>query len=527
MLLNSYEFLFVFLPLTLFVFFSLSKWVSSKTAIASLVIASLVYYGWWNPIYLVLILFSILSNYLIGCMLCKQYPQPDLNAIFYRKAILGIGIAFNLSLLGFFKYTHFFIENINVILSFSFHLRQLILPLAISFFTFQQIAFLVDAYKGETREYSFLHYCLFVTFFPQLIAGPIVHHKEMLSQFGNEKIYKFRYENFNLGWTLFIIGLAKKVLVADEISTFATPIFDAVNNGETLTFFEAWMGALSYTFQIYFDFSGYSDMAVGLGKMFGIRLPINFNSPYKATNIIDFWRRWHITLSRFLKDYLYIPLGGNRKGSFRRYLNLFVTMLLGGLWHGANWTFIVWGGLHGVYLIVNHLWQFVKETLWKGQGHPSRGGQKFAQCITFFAVTIAWVFFRSENIQDALGILRGMAGMNGAVLPIRYLNSFEPLVPFLSGMGIEFGAAPYIQGFLYKSFFLFSLFVIVWFFPNSYQIMPKQKTALIPKRLEGQLCKRTRTKWHPTLRIALVNSIIAVCLILSLSSKSEFLYFNF
>jgi alginate O-acetyltransferase complex protein AlgI len=350
MLFNSYTFIFIFLPITLLVFFSIGGKGHHRIAIAWLVAASLFFYGWWNPAYLSLILGSILFNYAVGVALSNLQAQSSASHL-TKKIILSFGILVNLFLLAYFKYANFFVDNLNSLSGSNFHLQTIILPLAISFFTFQQITYLVDAYKGETREYNFLHYCLFVTFFPQLIAGPIVHHREMLPQFVKNTIYKFNHQHLAIGLTIFFIGLFKKVVLADGVAVYATPVFEAAEQGVMLTFFEAWAGALAYTFQLYFDFSGYSDMAIGIARMFGIRLPLNFNSPYKSVNIIEFWRRWHITLSRFLRDYLYIPLGGNRKGKFRRYINLMITMLLGGLWHG--WLDICYVGSFAWFLFNN------------------------------------------------------------------------------------------------------------------------------------------------------------------------------
>ena len=309
-----------------------------RMAMGWLVIASLFFYAWWNPVYLGLILVSILFNYTLGAILYKKR----------RKMLLVLGIAINLALLLYFKYAMFFVSTFNALTGGDFYIKQIVLPLAISFFTFQQIAYLVDVYRGRTYEYNFLHYCLFVSFFPQLISGPIVHHGEMLPQFEKKRVYRLNYEDLSVGLSVFFIGLFKKVVLADGMAEYATPIFNAVSQGIPLSFFESWLGLLAYGLQIYFDFSSYCDMAIGLGRMFGIYLPINFYSPYKAVNVIDFWRKWHITLSRFLRDYLYIPLGGNRKGRVRRYTNLMITMLLGGLWHGANWTFVIWGFLFGI-----------------------------------------------------------------------------------------------------------------------------------------------------------------------------------
>lgn len=368
------------------------------------------YYGYWKPIYLLLIVASILFNYGIGTYLAK--------GSYRRKTVLAAGVAANLSTLGYFKYANFFAENLNRVLppdEFHFDLPDIVLPLAISFFTFQQIAFLVDAYRRETSEYNFLNYSLFVTFFPQLIAGPIVHHKEMMPQFADDKSSRLNWDSFAMGISAFSIGLFKKVGIADTAARYATPMFEkaeALTGPGTLTFFEAWGGTLSYAFQIYFDFSGYSDMAIGLGLMVGIQLPINFNSPYRSVNIIEFWRRWHMTLSRFLRDYLYFPMGGNRKGRNRRYTNLMITMFLGGLWHGASWNFVLWGGLHGLFLVINHVWRGSPFGRSRKEG---RGSFYTAGCIalTFAATTLAWVFFRAPTLSGAMSVYAAMLGLNG------------------------------------------------------------------------------------------------------------------
>ncbi|RMH23826.1 MAG: MBOAT family protein, partial [Planctomycetota bacterium] len=308
MLFNSYIFIFAFLPATLILYVIASR-VHVRAAIATLVVASLFYYGWWAPRYVFLILFSILFNYALGFLLASE-DRPRRA----KKRVLALGVAVNLGLLAYFKYAMFIADNLSALLDTPINIGTIVLPLAISFFTFQQIAYLVDAFRGLTREYSFVDYCLFVTFFPQLIAGPIVHHGEMLPQFADRRTARPSADNLTIGLSIFAAGLFKKVVIADGVSVTANKVFDAAAAGGSVTFVDAWAGALAYTMQLYFDFSGYSDMAIGLGRMFGIRLPVNFDSPYKARSIVDFWRRWHITLSRFLRDYLYIPLGGNRRG---------------------------------------------------------------------------------------------------------------------------------------------------------------------------------------------------------------------
>jgi D-alanyl-lipoteichoic acid acyltransferase DltB (MBOAT superfamily) len=369
---------------------------------AWLVLASLFFYGYWNPNYLLLILSSMLVNFALGTALhrTKKNHNHKLHHQPQRKSILIGGILFNLGLLGYFKYVDFFIQNINWAFDSGVAPLELALPLAISFFTFQQIAYLVDSYQLDTQEYEFLNYCLFVTFFPQLIAGPIVHHKEMMPQFSKAKAKILNWRNISVGLFIFFIGLFKKVFIADSLAVWANAGFDTDN---TLQFIEAWGTSLSYTFQLYYDFSGYSDMAIGAALMLNIKLPVNFNSPYKAQNIQDFWRRWHITLSRWLRDYVYIPLGGSRKSSVRIYINLIITFLLGGFWHGAGWTFIIWGAMHGIGMAIHRYWKNLGYRM-----HPFAGWM-----MTFLFINISWVFFRADSYVGALRILKSMAGLNG------------------------------------------------------------------------------------------------------------------
>jgi len=390
MLFNSYEFIFLFLPVSFFIYFYLNHKRLTEASKGFLVLSSLFFYSWWNPVYLPIILISMLFNYGIG----EIFSKDSFNKI-SKKSILSFAIFANIILLGYFKYMDFFISNINFITGSDIGLYHLALPLGISFFTFQQISYLVDSYKGETIEYDFLNYALFVTFFPQLIAGPIVHHKEMMPQFSRIRNRVKNYKNIAMGIFIFSLGLFKKVVIADTLSKWATQGFDTAT---TLDFLEAWSTSLAYTFQLYFDFSGYTDMAIGAALLFNIKLPINFNSPYKALNIQDFWRRWHITLSRFLKDYIYIPLGGNRKGELITYRNLIITFLIGGLWHGAGWTFVFWGFLHGIGLVIHRIWSKIGIKIWKW----------LAWLITFNFINISWIFFRAKEWKDAVKILNGM-----------------------------------------------------------------------------------------------------------------------
>lgn len=400
MLFTSAQFIFLFLPVVLAGFFAIGRF-NRQLAAAWLTLASLFFYGYWDAKYVVLLLTSIGMNYSLGYVL--QTSSGERRKTF----ILAAGVGANLLLLGYYKYTNFIVANVAALTGLDWTIDQIILPLGISFFTFTQIAFLVDARRGEARELNSIHYALFVTYFPHLIAGPILHHKQMMPQFGRRETYSPTLENIVVGLTIFLIGLFKKLVLADEVAPFATAVFDAAAAGKALSFQEAWVGALAYTLQLYFDFSGYSDMAIGLSRLFGIQLPINFNSPYKALSIIDFWRRWHITLSTFLRDYLYISLGGSRRGEARRYLNLFLTMLLGGIWHGAGWTFVVWGVLHGGYLVVNHGWRALCTRL----RIAPKGPLWTVACwlLTFIAVVVAWVYFRAPSLAAAHAILSVMA----------------------------------------------------------------------------------------------------------------------
>ena len=484
MLFNSYEFIFLFLPVTFFVYFYLNHLRLTEASKAFLVVASLFFYAWWNVDYLPLILLSMVVNYAIGRELANHKQR---NRRYNPKVLLTVGVTFNLGLLGYFKYADFFIENINR-LGADLPLLHLALPLAISFYTFQQIAYLVDSYRGQTQEYDFLNYAVFVTFFPQLIAGPIVHHAEMMPQFAKLRNKVKNPANIALGLFIFFMGLFKKVVIADTFAQWATQGFDVA---KSLNMTEAWVTSLSYTFQLYFDFSGYTDMAIGAALLFNIRLPMNFYSPYKAVNIQDFWRRWHITLSHFLRDYLYIPLGGNRKGRFRTYLNLFVTFLLGGIWHGAGWTFVAWGALHGAALVIHRIWRDLKLKMPKLLGW----------FITFNFINFAWVFFRAKNFDDALKVIKGMFGG----FPILDDSLKDPL-GFLEHFGMHFGH--WTKIFAHEShmgWWLLGGFVVTLLLPNSMQLKD-----------------RFKTNWF-----YLLWTLLAFTAVFLLYRKSEFIYFNF
>ena len=394
--------------------------------------------------------------------------------------------------------------------------------MGISFFTFTQIAFLADVYSGRVREYNFVHYSLFVTYFPHLIAGPVLHHAEMMPQFQHAETYRFNYGNAAVGITIFTIGLFKKVMIADPVGTYAGPVFDMASSGATLTALEAWGGALAYTFQLYFDFSGYSDMAIGLSRLFGVTLPLNFYSPYKAVNIIEFWRRWHMTLSRFLRDYLYLPLGGNRRGTARRYINLMITMVLGGLWHGAGWTFILWGGLHGAYLAINHGWQAIWVRIGQEQKSSRIVGRASSRLLTFVSVVLAWVVFRASDMTAAMAMLKAMAGFNGLVLPDFWLPKWGTFGQWLVAHGTVFGDThELVTGGLIN--WICILLLVVWFAPNTQEMFAAHK-PILGSAAEWRV---TKLAWRPGYGFALVVAALFVVSVFNLHRQSEFLYFQF
>lgn len=506
MLFNSYIFIFGFFPIVFFGFFHIGK-KSHTLASLWLATASLFFYGWWDIRYVGLLLSSIAFNYSAGYLIGHRVTR---ELVRQSKILLAGAITVNLMLLGYFKYANFFVHNVNIIAGTSFSIGDVILPLGISFFTFTQIAFLVDTYQGKVKEFNFLHYALFVTYFPHLIAGPILHHKEMMPQFAKHNVCYINWDNVAVGLSIFVLGLTKKVLIADLLADFSTPIFSAVADGGQPMLFEAWVGALSYTLQLYFDFSAYCDMAIGISLMFNVRLPINFNSPYKSTSIIDFWRSWHMTLSRFLRDYLYIPLGGNRNGTVHRYLNLMTTMLLGGLWHGAGWTFVIWGGLHGLYLMVNHAWRGLKEKMgWSEGGRLAKLG---AGALTFLAVVIGWVFFRADSYSSAITMLHGMVGMNGVALP-----------ESLSNRGLFNTCAILLIGFTFT-----------WGLPNIRQMFIKYRPTCEDMSEDVVLTTFSEGykfpsyfQWKPTVEYAWLLAILFSLSIMGLTKVSEFLYFQF
>lgn len=478
MLFNSYPFILLFLPAVLAGYFWLGR-RGNLAPVIWLALASLAFYATGNWQFVALLLASIGFNHGVGWLLIAAQLLPS-----QRRAALVLGVAGDLLVLGIFKYAGFAADNVNALTG--THLAvHILLPVGISFYTFTQIAFLVDAWRGQVAAYALPHYALFVTYFPHLIAGPILHHKDMIPQFEQEKT---RHPDAHLllcGIIIFAIGLFKKTCLADGIQPLVALAFEARSPG----FDQAWLGALAYTFQLYFDFSGYSDMAIGISLMFGIFLPVNFNSPYKATSIVDFWRRWHMTLSQFLRDYLYIPLGGNRRGRVLRYVNLMITMLLGGLWHGAAWTFVAWGVLHGAYLCINHAFNALVPSVPTLLAGPVRVA---GIVLTFLAVVIAWVFFRAESVASALRVLDAMAD------------------PTNVAFGREEIAA-LVQVAIYAA--------LVWLAPNTQTIMGYDHGC----RRVGEALRAGRMR--PLVLYS--ASLVLAFGILGIQSHSEFIYFRF
>lgn len=530
MLFNSYPFIFVFLPLTWAGFFILNRFLTLRAALAWLVAASFVYYGWFIPQYIWILALSIVFNFWGGRLVSNRFNPP------VGKVVLGAFITGNLLLLGYFKYANFFLDNLGYITGSAYSFAAIALPLGISFFTFQQIAYLVDSYRGQADNRSFLEYCVFVTFFPQLIAGPIVHHAEIIPQLTGRARMNIRHSDFAIGISIFTIGLFKKVCIADTMAAVADPGFGAAAQGVTLSFSEAWIATIAFGLEIYFDFSAYSDMAIGLARLFGIRLPENFNSPYKAVSIIDFWHRWHITLSRFLRDYLYFPLGGNRQGKGRRYTNLMIVMLLGGLWHGAAWTFITWGALHGLFLVINHGWRALRAQpmfaafVERNTLLHASAWRIISWSLTMTAVFIAWVFFRAENWTAVEVMLMGMTGQTGFDLPRNIYLQFGHIWQTLVNLGVPTTLS--VKA-VFAAVGVFGLAFIVLAMPNTQQSMarfsPVLRSQYPPSTGDGRRTRLMRLfEWRPSITCAIAMSLLAlVNVMLLINDKSEFIYFQF
>lgn len=492
MLFSSSEFIFLFLPITFFIYFLLNRISNHLVGKSWLCISSLFFYGYWDASYLPLLLTSIIFNFFIGAFLSRGKEN---GMHFMRKYSLILSISLNLLVLGYYKYANFFIENINSLSGSEYTIKAIVLPLGISFFTFTQIAFLVDSFMGKAKEYDFINYTLFVTFFPHLIAGPILHHGEMMPQFKDKNNNRINYKNVICGLMIFSIGLIKKVIVADTFATFAERGY---TQGYVYDFYNSWATSLSYTFQLYFDFSGYCDMAIGAALLFNVMLPINFNSPYKALDIQDFWRRWHITLGRYLRDYVYIPLGGNKVSPFRNYLNLFVTFTIAGLWHGASWMFVLWGAMHGLALIIHRVWKYAGLTMPK----------YLAWFTTFMFVNISWIFFRSPNLDTATDIIKNMLDISKSMdvslpsIPTTDLSRYGLFSGWVA-QHISFGIAAYI------SIFAMSLLALV----------------ICSQKNSQEIALNGKSGYIKVVSLALLSSISVY---FTLHSESAvFLYFNF
>ena len=502
---NSFIFILCFLPLSLIGYFGLNNLGKKKLAQVFLLIMSLWFYGYFNASYLLIICGSITINYLLSKVMDHKNGSDGT-----RKAILIIGIVFNVALIFYFKYYDFFVSNVNAAFKTDFILRHITLPLGISFFTFQQISYIVDSYEGKTKGYSFLEYALFVAFFPQLVAGPIVLHSELIPQFRDNEKKTLKFDNLSKGIMLFSRGLAKKVLIADTFGVAVAWGFDnaqVFTGDNALSIYEIIIVMLSYTFQIYFDFSGYSDMATGLGSMFNLYIPMNFNSPYKALSVADFWKRWHMTLTRFLTQYIYIPLGGNRKGRVRTYVNIMIVFLVSGIWHGANWTFILWGVIHGFGQCFNRMTKGINTKVMEMAGKMGTAFvtviKAFQWAVTFIFVNLAWLLFRADSVGQWLSILKRFS-VPYFEIRTELLDCFR--IPKLRYFFELIGVSNSDDAVLY-----FSLYVVMGLalvlclcFKNNY---------------ERQYKNNVRSLLF-TLGILLVS-------VLSLSRVSTFLYFNF
>lgn len=532
MLFNSYIFIFLFLPLCLIGFYILQN-RQATLAKVWLTCFSLWFYGYFNQQYLLIMICSILGNYLfhrwivsIRCSEQEDYEKDTAiiskYGMFQKRGsarnsrnIMITGVVLNLSVLFYFKYFDFFVENVNTLFGSGFPLKNILLPLGISFFTFQQISFLVDTYRGELDGVTFIDYALFVSFFPQLIAGPIVIHEEMIPQFNrigkDSRSKEEKVEIFAKGVYVFVLGLAKKVLIAD---TFGIAVDLAYSNVNAINGFESLITILFYSLQLYFDFSGYCDMAKGIAGMFGMRIANNFNSPYKAINIVDFWKRWHITLSRFFAKNIYIPLGGNRKGEGRMYLNYLIVFFLSGLWHGAGWNFILWGMMHGVLYVITKWWITRRKTgvikndaLGCGSITLAWNGilKAMACLLTFVYVSVAWVYFRASDVAQANILLMNIFTKDWALPGSGFTDAFN-LGEFWYVLKIlKMATLPYAK---YYIMILFSAFAIV--------------ITLFGKNIE-ELAK----KFKPTMMSAVITAVLFVWCVVSLSGVSTFLYFNF
>jgi alginate O-acetyltransferase complex protein AlgI len=516
MLFSSLEFVLVFMPLAFIACSIIRRKIGVSATVTALVVLSLCFYGWWNPVYLGLIGASLLFNFSTGHWISLTCQTGT------KWTITFLGILLNLCLIGVFKYYDFFVETSNSLTGTTFHTQDIALPLAISFFTFQQIGFLVDVYKGKIKAVQFSKYCLFITFFPQLIAGPIVHYREIVPQFDGRRGLLGSAESVASGMLLFSLGLAKKTLIADQVAVYANLTFNSASN---TSFVEAWFGSFAFSMQIYFDFSAYSDMALGLALLFGITLPVNFNSPYKALNIVDFWRRWHMTLSAFLRDYLYIPLGGGRRGRLRGYSNVMIVMLLGGLWHGPAWTFVAWGCLHGGAIVLTRVYWLFRDALGiEAVDQPGFLGGAFSKGGMLLFVSFAWVPFRADNLGDTLLFWKAMILPDKIELSATHLDQLGSLTEVLYSFGVVAIHRPFAFVGLEQLALTISLICIVFFTPNSLDI-----TAAAARKAfgtDGEVTDSGARTWQ-IIHATSVGIVLAVSIMWLTGGSDEFLYFQF
>ena len=498
MLFNSHVFIFLYLPVVVFGFYYIWK-SSPRAGLPWLILSSLAFYAWWEYELLPLLIFSIVFNYYCSGVLVKLRDEAG-----YSKVILWFGISVNLAFLGYFKYYNFFIGNINEALNTTLSERNIILPLAISFYTFQQIAYLVDSYRNIIEEYKFTHYFLFVTFFPQLIAGPIVHHKDLVPQFAQLSKSAMSNKNIQIGLSIFVIGLFKKVVLADSLAQYADPVFLSASQGHDVSFISAWIGSAAYMLQIYFDFSGYSDMAVGLARIFGIKLPLNFNSPYKALSINEFWDRWHITLSHFIRDYIYIPLGGNRNGRLKQSYYLVFTMSIAGLWHGAGWTFVVWGLLHGFCLVINHAWSRVSKSFINSETADSTSLKVVYRLLVLTFLVFSWVLFRATDLDSAVIIMMAMLDLGSLAEGVLDTVTLENLKQTVT-IGL--------------------LFLVVLYLPNTYDIFRDHEPAI--GYSSSDIYQPDAFCWKSNLKFSIGFGLIGLIAILHMHRINEFIYYSF
>ncbi|MFT5484197.1 MAG: alginate O-acetyltransferase complex protein AlgI [Halieaceae bacterium] len=512
MLFNSTAFLFAFLPVVLVGFLALQRLGHTTAIMVWLTLCSLFFYGWWNPVYLLLILFSAAVNFSLARVMTKHHETGF-------SWVLAAGVSFNLGLLAYFKYVNFFLENARVLLGGDYNFTHIVLPLAISFYTFQQITYLVDTRKGLTKDHSILEYLLFVSFFPQLIAGPIVHHSEMLSQFKSLGISRGTARNLAIGLSILAIGLFKKVVIADGLAQYATPVFTMAAAGATLSTLDVLAGSFSYAFQLYFDFSGYSDMAIGLACLFGLKLPVNFYSPFRAQNISDFWRTWHASLSRFLRDYVYTPLGGFLCSPSRQRFNLFCTMFVGGIWHGAGWTFVVYGVLHGCYVVIHQLWRVKVSGPLELVGN--RHYQFTAQILTFLVVVMSLIVFRSDSMTTAVHIFSCLTDINGVVFEADYMAAIQRsgLFRIVSTLPLTVTPAWFVANVLWLSL------AACWILPNTQQLFAAQQVTLQKTKMGRPAV--LRLEWRNSPAWMAFTALLITVSFMNLNSVSEFLYFQF